>query len=76
VGRSAASAWAWATVIPMLALASRRLNDAGLSGAWLLLLLWPPGAIVVMVMLALGSRESGVRLEPIAAPLPRRMFDA
>jgi uncharacterized membrane protein YhaH (DUF805 family) len=58
-----ATAWLVLTVIPTVAVASRRLHDGGFPSAWLLLVLLVPGPIVLMVMLAWRSRESGGRFD-------------
>jgi uncharacterized membrane protein YhaH (DUF805 family) len=70
------SVWLVLTVIPTVAVASRRLHDAGFSGAWLLLVLLSPGAVVVMVMLAWRSRESGARFDRPGPELTRQAVDA
>ena len=45
------------TVVPLLAVGSRRLNDTGHSGWWQLLFLVPFAQVVVFIMLAQHGKE-------------------
>lgn len=50
--------YALATLLPSVGVTLRRLNDAGLSGWWILLALVPIGNIVLIVMLCKESQPA------------------
>jgi uncharacterized membrane protein YhaH (DUF805 family) len=54
--------WMLVTLLPSVAVASRRLHDANFSSAWLLLLFVNAG-VVVMIMLARASQPAGARFD-------------
>ena len=53
-----------AELLPLLAVGTRRLRDAGHGGGWQLLFLVPFGFVVVFWLLAKQGENAGPRLEP------------
>ncbi len=63
--------WDVATVVPTVALQTRRLHDTNRSGWWQLLILIPVvGAVVLIVMLASASDPAGARYDQPAPGVP------
>uniref|UniRef100_A0A942T0B4 DUF805 domain-containing protein n=1 Tax=Neobacillus citreus TaxID=2833578 RepID=A0A942T0B4_9BACI len=63
VGLGLYAALAFASALPWIALASRRLHDTNRSGWWVLLYLVPFGNVVLLVFLTLPSDERGARFD-------------
>jgi uncharacterized membrane protein YhaH (DUF805 family) len=64
-----AALWMLLTLLPSVAVASRRLHDANFSARWLFLLLVAPGGLVLLYLLARGSRPEGMRFDrPLDEP--------
>jgi len=55
--------WGVTTFIPSITVAVRRLHDANFSGLWLLIAGLPFGPLVLVLMLARGSRAEGERFD-------------
>ncbi|WP_223269519.1 DUF805 domain-containing protein [Frigoribacterium sp. ACAM 257] len=63
--------WSLVTLVPMVALAIRRLHDADISGWWALVaVLVPVLSFLMLVLLARGSRVAGVRFDRLPADGP------
>lgn len=56
-------AWGFAVIVPILAIAWRRLHDTNRSGIFALLCFMPFVGIVVPVLLTLRSKPAGVRFD-------------
>ncbi len=54
-------------LLPLLAVGTRRLRDAGHSGWWQLMLLVPFGQVVVLMLLALRGQSEGGQASPSQA---------
>ncbi|MEH3089982.1 MAG: DUF805 domain-containing protein [Microbacterium arborescens] len=65
------TAWVVATLVPGFTVAVRRLHDSNLSGWWVLLMLLPIGAVVLLLLALRGSRPEGARFDGDAALVER-----
>jgi uncharacterized membrane protein YhaH (DUF805 family) len=52
-----------ATIIPGITIAIRRLHDSNVSGGWVLLALFPPGAFVLLLLATRRPRIDGARFD-------------
>lgn len=55
--------WLLVTLIPGYTVAVRRLHDSNLSGWWVLLVLLPVGALIVLLLATRRSRPEGARFD-------------
>ncbi|KZE91527.1 DUF805 domain-containing protein [Microbacterium sp. TNHR37B] len=55
--------WLLVTLIPGYTVAVRRLHDSNLSGWWVLLVLLPVGALIVLLLTTRRSRPEGARFD-------------